>query len=172
MTREAFNDIIHEQYRRLYFIAFRILSNSQEAEDVVQDVFMKMWMMKEKLDKYNDIGALAVTITRNNSIDMLRRWKHIDDNNYNPEILSQELTLSPHDLLVNTESADILNKIIEGLPANFREIIRLREVDCLSYEEIAGKTNININNLRVILSRARRIIKEKYLNYSYERGKT
>jgi RNA polymerase sigma-70 factor (ECF subfamily) len=172
MNREAFNDIIHEQYRRLYFIAFRILSNSQEAEDVVQDVFMKMWMMKEKLDKYNDIGALAVTITRNTSIDMLRKWKHIDNNNDNPEILSQELSQSPHDLLVNTESANILNEIIEGLPANLREIIQLREIDGLSYGEIASKTNININNLRVILSRARTIIKEKYLNYSYARGKT
>jgi RNA polymerase sigma-70 factor (ECF subfamily) len=150
MTREAFNDIIHQQYRRLYFIAFRILRNSQEAEDIVQDVFMKMWMMKEKLDKY----------------------KHIDNNNDNPEILSQELSQSPHDLLVNTESANILNEIIEGLPANLREIIQLREIDGLSYGEIASKTNININNLRVILSRARTIIKEKYLNYSYARGKT
>jgi RNA polymerase sigma factor (sigma-70 family) len=172
MTREAFNDIIHLQYRRLYYVAFRILRNSQEAEDIVQDVFLKMWMMRDKLDKYNDIGALAVTMTRNSSIDMFRKWKKMESNNDNPEILNPGLSSSPHDQLVNSESSGILNEIIDNLPGNYREIVQLREVEGLSYEEIEVRTKISINNLRVILSRARRIIKVKYLNYSNERGKT
>jgi len=60
-------------------IAFRILRNQQEAEDIVQEVFMKMWKMGNKLDVYNDPGALAATMTRNSCIDMLRKWKHIDN---------------------------------------------------------------------------------------------
>lgn len=171
MTREAFNDIIHLHYRKLYFIAFRILKNSQEAEDVVQDVFMKMWMMKEKLDNYKDVGALAVTVTKNCSIDMVRKWKHIDSSGDEPEIYSRLLSLSPHDLFVNSENAGILNEIIDNLPDNFRRIIRMRDIEGLSYEEIEGKTSISINNLRVILSRARKMIKDKYSTYSYERRK-
>lgn len=66
MTRQAFNKIIHQQYRRLYLIAFRIIKNRLEAEDVVQDVFIKLWSMGDKLDEYKDIEALAVTIAKNN----------------------------------------------------------------------------------------------------------
>jgi RNA polymerase sigma factor (sigma-70 family) len=171
MTREAFNDIIHLHYRRLYYIAFRILKNCQEAEDIVQDVFMKMWMMKDKLDNYNDVGALAVTITKNSCIDMFRKWKHIDSKNGDPDTMIQGLSPSPHDQYVNSENAGILNEIIYNLPVNFGEIIRLRDLEGLSYEEIAGKTGISINNLRVILSRARKMIREKYSTYSYERRK-
>jgi len=171
MTREGFNNIIHNQYRKLYILAFRILKNQQEAEDVVQEVFMKMWMMKEKLDRYDDHGALAVTITKNRCLDMLRKWKHIDKENDGSEILNRELSPSPYDQLVNSETAEILNGIIDGLPEAYRNIIQLREIKGLSYEEIARQKNININTLRVTLSRARQIIKEKYLKYTYERGK-
>jgi RNA polymerase sigma-70 factor (ECF subfamily) len=168
MTRNAFNDIIHNNYRKLYIIAFRILRNQQEAEDVVQEVFIKMWKMKEKLDQYDDVGALAVTITRNNCIDLLRKWKHIDSERDGAEMLNVELSPSPYDQLVNSETSAILYKIIEDLPPNFRDIVRLREIDGLSYEEIALKTETNINSLRVTVSRARSIIRDKYIRYTNE----
>jgi RNA polymerase sigma factor (sigma-70 family) len=172
MTREAFNDIIHNQYRRLYIIAFRILKNQQEAEDVIQEVFMKMWIMKEKLDNYEDHGALAVTITRNRCFDLLRKWKHIDNDKDGTEVRSQELSPSPHDQMINSETNEILNEIINNLPENFKNVIRLRDIQGLEYEEIASLNDININTLRVTLSRARKIVREKYLKYTYERGKT
>lgn len=171
MTREAFNNIIHNNYRKLYFIAFRILKNQQESEDVVQEVFMKMWIMKEKLDNYDDHDALAVTITKNRCLDMLRKWKHIDKDNIGPEIMDRELSPSPYDQMVNSENAKILGRIIDDLPEAFRNVIQLREINGLSYEEIARQNNVNINTLRVTLSRARQIVKEKYLKYTYERGK-
>jgi RNA polymerase sigma factor (sigma-70 family) len=171
MTREAFNNVIHNQYRKLFIIAFRILRNQQEAEDVVQEVFMKMWMMKEKLDTYKDPVALAVTMTKNNCFDLLRKWKHIDSDKDGAEILNLELSPSPFDQMVNYETAEILHDIIEALPEAFRKIIQQREINGLSYEEIALKNSVNINTLRVTLSRARHIVKEKYLKYTYERGK-
>lgn len=171
MTRDAFNDIIHKTYRKLYLIAFRVLRNQQEAEDVVQDVFLKMWTMKEKLDNYNDPEALAVTMTRNNSIDILRKRRHTDNRPPETGIAETETGPSPHDLLTNAETMTILDAIIENLPAGYREIVQLREIDGLSYEEIAVMTSTNINSLRVNLSRARVMIREQYKQYSYERGK-
>jgi RNA polymerase sigma-70 factor (ECF subfamily) len=70
--------------------------------------------------------------------------------------------------MVNSETSAILNKIIEDLPPNFRDIVRLREIEGLSYEEIAIKTETNINSLRVTLSRARSIIRDKYIRYTNE----
>jgi len=172
MTRKDFNDIIHNQYRRLYFMAFRILKNRQEAEDIVQDVFTRMWSMGEKLNDYKDVTALCVTMTKNLCIDLLRKMKHVDGNIQWYEVKENNLTLSPHDQLVNSETSDILTGIIGNLPLHYREVVIMKDIDGMSYEEIADQTKMNINSLRVNLSRARRIIREKYLKYSNERGKT
>ena len=153
-------------------MAFRIIRNRQDAEDVVQDVFVKMWSMGEKLDGYKDAGALAVTITRNNCIDMLRKMKYIDGNVSAYTVRDSGLSPSPHDQLEKNEISVSLTRIIDDLPSHYREIIKLREIDGLSYEEISQMTSININSLRVNLSRARRMIRDEYLKQTDERGKT
>lgn len=169
MTRDAFNEIIHKNNRKLFTIAFRMLHNRQEAEDVVQDVFMKMWMMGDNLDKYNDVCALGVTMTKNNCLDMLRKWKHISRDTDQSVSVDVDPSPSPFDKIVSAEDEGILYRIIDELPPLYRDIIQLREINGLSYEEIAGINNVNINTLRVTLSRARQIIKEKYLKYSDDR---
>jgi len=59
--------------------------------------------------------------------------------------------------------------IIDKLPDIYKDVIRLREIDGLSYEEIADKTEQNINTLRVTLSRARKMIRDEFNKYQYER---
>ena len=166
MTRDAFDDIIYKYNRKLFAIAFRMLRNRQEAEDVVQDAFMKMWMMGNKLDDYNDLCALAVTITRNNCLDMLRKWKYIDNDTHGSLTMDADPSPSPYDQMVKAEDESILDLIIEELPPLYRDLVQLREINGLSYEEIAVSNDVNINTLRVTLSRARKMIKEKYLKYT------
>jgi RNA polymerase sigma-70 factor (ECF subfamily) len=172
MTRKAFNDIIHQYYRKLYLIAFRIIKNRQEAEDIVQNVFIRMWSMGDKLDSYRDVEALAVTITKNNCIDLLRKMKHIEADISWHEIPAAEFSPSPHDQLVRNETSAILTMIINGLPPQYRDVVLLREIDGLSYEEISKQKNININSLRVNLSRARSMIRDEYIKQTNERGET
>jgi RNA polymerase sigma-70 factor, ECF subfamily len=171
MTRNAFNDIIHGNHRKLFGIAFRILKNQQEAEDVIQEVFMKMWIMKDKLDKYNDAAGLAVTMTRNNCIDRIRKWKHIDNEEYDSDLKAIDSAPTPLQLIEKHETTAIITSIIGKLPSGYREVIRLREIEGLSYEEIALQKKLNINTLRVAISRARQMIKENYIKYSYEKRK-
>ena len=151
-------------------IALRIVRNKPEAEDAVQEVFLKMWTMGEKLDEYNDIEAVAVTIIKNKCIDVVRRRKFNDGAEANPSILNFENPVSPFDQMVSDETKSIMRKIISGLPQNFRELVQLREIDGLSYDEISSITGANVNSIRVSVSRARQIIKEEYLKNSYERG--
>ena len=171
MTRDAFNVIIHRLNRKLFAIAFRIVKNRQEAEDVVQEVFMKMWVMKKKLDDYNDIEALAVTMTRNSSIDQMRKWKHIDSEKVPSDTSNSDHSPSPHERLVSSETTAIVAMIIDELPPATRDLVQLREINGLSYDEISKQKGMNINSLRVVLSRARKMIKEKYLDYTNEKGR-
>src|SRR5665648_524397 len=77
MTRGDFNAFVQQFSRILYVCAYRILGSQVEAEDAVQEVFIKLWKMGVKLNKYNSIEALAKTMTKNYCIDQLRKNKHI-----------------------------------------------------------------------------------------------
>ncbi len=169
MTRADFNDLVRQLNRNLYGYAFRILRNQEEAEDAVQEVFIKLWNMGSKLDEYNSIGALATTMIKNFCIDQIRKKKHfIQDENEQQDFQNRE-NVSPYELMERRESEDILHHIIEQLPDIYKNAIRLREIEGLSYEEIADKTEQNINTLRVTLSRARKMIREEFNKYQYER---
>jgi RNA polymerase sigma factor (sigma-70 family) len=172
MTRADFSDLVRQLNRNLYGYAFRILRNQEEAEDAVQEVFIKLWNMGGKIDEYNIIGALATTMTKNICIDLLRKKKHIVQEGYEGIKIEGLDNSSPHELMVGRESENILYHIIEKLPEIYKEVIKLREIDGLTYEEIAVMTKQNINTLRVNLSRARRMIREEFNKYQYERRGT
>ncbi len=169
MNRAWFNEFVYQQSRKLYGYAFRILQNQVEAEDAVQEVFIKLWKMGDKLDEYKSLDALAITMTKNYSIDQLRKRKNF----YHEGEAKQDYNIvtmpSPHDQLESIEANDIINKIINQLPGIYSDIIRLRDMEGFSYEEIAEKTGQNINTLRVNISRARKIIRDEFNKHQYER---
>jgi len=169
MTRADFNDIILQLSRKLYGTAYRILYNQQEAEDAVQEIFIKLWNMKDSLIQYNSIEALSTTMIKNYSIDQLRKRKSIDHEHISRADQNVEFSPSPQEQMEKTESQNILNEIIRQLPLLHREMIRFRDIDGLSYEEISVKTNQNINNIRVILSRARKSVRAEYNKYLHEK---
>jgi RNA polymerase sigma factor (sigma-70 family) len=169
MTRAGFDDLVRQYNRNLYGYAFRILRNQEEAEDAVQEIFIKLWNMGNKLDEYKSIGALATTMIKNFCIDQLRKKKHFMQDENEGKDLQNPGSESPFELLESRESEDIIYHIINQLPDIYKVVIELREIEGLSYEEIVGKTAQNINTLRVTLSRARKIIREEFNKYQYER---
>ncbi len=169
MTRDEFNEYVRQQSRKLYGYAFRILRNQEEAEDAVQEVFIKLWKINDKLDEYKSIDALATTIIKNFCIDQIRKQKNIQKTSTDNQELNNIEYPSPHRLMEIRESDDIINGIIGNLDEKYRLVVKLREIDELSYEEIAVITSMNINTLRVILSRARCIIRDEYNKYTNER---
>jgi RNA polymerase sigma-70 factor (ECF subfamily) len=169
MTRADFNDFVKLLSRKLYVYAFRILRNQEEAEDAVQEIFIKLWKMGDKLDEYKSVEALATTMTKNYCIDQIRKKKDISREDYN-KLEAPHLSMpTPHEQLELIESNDIIQKIIDQLPDMYKIMIQLRDINGLSYEEIAEKTDQNINTLRVTLSRARKLIRDEFNKYQHER---
>jgi RNA polymerase sigma factor (sigma-70 family) len=172
MTRAEFNDYVRQTNRKLYVISFRMLRNREEAEDAVQEVFIKLWNMGTKLDNYDSIDALATTMTKNHCIDMIRKQKNIQTEEYSNREYFMSASPSPYEQITYNESKNIINSLIEKLPDIYKNIIILREIEGLSYEEIAEKTNQNINTLRVSLSRARSLLRDEYKKHSDEKRRT
>lgn len=128
--------------------------------------------MGEKLDNYLNIDALAATMIRNYCIDQIRKR----NNHMQSQIENVDIKLftsqTPHQQLEDRESYDIIKKLMDGLPEKYKNVLILREIDGLSYEEIASETSQDINNLRVMLSRARAMLKNDYNKYNNEKRGT
>jgi RNA polymerase sigma-70 factor (ECF subfamily) len=172
MTRIDFNELVHRLSHKLYGYAFRILHSQEEAEDAVQEVFIKLWKLNDKLGEYNSIDALATTMVKNHCIDQIRKEKNIFKNDDSSHLYVVSQSPSPEEQMVNRESDEIIHKIIENLPEIYRTVIRFRDIEGFSYEETAEKTAQTVNNLRVILSRARKMIRDEFNKYQYEQRGT
>ena len=128
MIGSDFKDLVQQLSRKLYVYAFRILLNQEEAEDVVQEIFIKLWNIGEKLNDYKSIDALAFTMTKNYCIDLLRKKKLRYDVDLKT-IDSMNLTSpSPYEQMENRESDEIIRKIIEQLPPIHKVMIKLRDI--------------------------------------------
>jgi RNA polymerase sigma-70 factor (ECF subfamily) len=169
MTREEFSNLVQQLGKKLYYFAFRILRNQEEAEDGVQEVFLRLWKMNDKLADYRSIEALATIMTRNYCIDLIRKNRNVSPVKADSVSFDNLTEISPLESMVLRESDEIIRNIIENMPEASRMIIKYHDLEGKSYEEIAESTGQNINTLRVNISRARKHIRDEFNKYNYER---
>lgn len=168
MHRAEFNEYVHQHSRKLFGYAFRILQNQEESEDAVQEVFIKLWNMRDKLKEYKSIDALSITMTKNYCIDQWRKNRNVSFEDEKKQEFTIANSPSPHEKMEQKETNEILHRIIDHLPDLFRDMVKLRDIEGLAYEEIAEKTGQNINTLRVTLSRARKLVRDEFNKNQYE----
>lgn len=162
MTRTEFDNLVVASGRKLFGHAYRILGDKEGSEDAVQEVFVRLWKMRKKLDEYESVEALAVTMVRNFCIDQIRKRRFLDPGGEAAFIGLHDPDPSPQERIESSEASDIMLRIIGELPEQYREIIRMRDMEELSFEEIADLTGQNINTLRVVLSRARKSVRNEF----------
>jgi RNA polymerase sigma-70 factor (ECF subfamily) len=141
-------------------MAFSLMSNREEAEDIVQEVYVKLWGMRSQLGGYNSIEALCVRITRNLCLDHLRRRKVSHDAIKNEKLKEESYPETPSEKLEQREKAELVQTLIEALPEPQRSLVHLRHLEGREYEEIAEMVNMNVNAIRVSISRARKQMRE------------
>ncbi|HBL78001.1 MAG: hypothetical protein A2W90_01155 [Bacteroidetes bacterium GWF2_42_66] len=172
MTAKDFKIHILPVSNKLLRFAIQFLKDDEQAKDVVQDVFLKLWQKREELAKVENVEAFAMRMVRNRCLDMIRlnrsvpveddKIRRLNDGKSDPD---REMDLS--------ETALLVRNAIEKLPEVQRQVMWLRDIEQMEYEEIAGITEMEINALRVNLSRARKKVRDellKHQNYGIERG--
>ncbi len=172
MTPEEFRKVFLPEGRRLYALAFRYLNNREEAEDVVQEVMMKLWLERENSDRYSNPAAWCTTITRNCCIDLLRRRKRIIQDEISEVRPVVETGADIFRTSDNNEATTLISVIIGRMKEPYKSAVILRDIEGYSYEEAAEAMKINIGTLRTMLSRARKNIREEMEKiYNYGTGK-
>ena len=160
MKSSEFKLLVMPHSSRLYRMAFRLMNNREEAEDIVQEVYVKLWGMRNELNNYNSIEALAVRITRNLCLDKLRRRK-VNQNAMKAEQMKEGMhSVSPAEKLEKKEEAEMIHTLIAALPEPQRSLVHLRHLEGKEYEEISEMVNMNVNAIRVSISRARKQMRE------------
>lgn len=171
MDLQAFKQHILPVQGRLFRLAQFFLRNREEAEDAMQDVLLRLWTNRQQLDTYHSVEALAVQMTKNLCLDRLKspaRQKMADDSGL---ITAQDESVSPYRQTELTDSIGLIRRLINELPEQQKFILHLRDVEEYSFEEIETITGLSINNIRVILSRARQRLRESYVKTNnYEAG--
>ncbi len=148
--------------KKLLRFATHILNDENEAKDVVQDVFLKLWQKRDELEKVENIEAFAMRMTRNRCLDVIRAHKTIPISQETDRKMKEEI-IDVHSQVEYTESANQIKKLIGMLPDLQRKVMQLRDIEQLSYEEIAELTQLQLNAIRVNLSRARKKVRDEFL---------
>ena len=158
MKQQAFLNVINPVKDKMYRLALRLLTSREAAEDATQEVILKLWDRKEKLNDYANIEAFAMTVTKNHCLDELKSKK-----NSNLRIVHQNYENGSLSLQKELEFKDEISwveKIIKNLPEQQQLVFQLRDVEQYEFEEIAEITQMNQTAIRVALSRARKKIRE------------
>ena len=151
MTTETFRQEAQRMRTTLVRLAFGILRDSDEAEDVVQDVLLRLWQMRDQLKM--PIEPLARMLTRNRCIDIVRRKKPA-------AVLSMAVFQEEDEAL--RERIERMMKVIETLPDLQQTILRLRHMEGMEFKEIAELTGSTEAAVRKALSRARQAVRDKF----------
>ena len=169
MTAEEFKNKVIPFSVKLYPMLFRILKNEEETRDALQDLMLKLWNKRNELQQCTNLSAYVITIARNHSFDLLKKHRPIAVDQSDLKFLSLE-TSEPD--AEKREKLELVHRTIENMPEKYREIIRYRDIDGFSFDEIKEMTGLEVPNIRVILSRARIKVKEEIEKvYSYESGR-
>jgi len=168
MTAGYFKSTYYVLHPKLYRVAFAILKNQEDAEDILQDAYCKLWDDREKLVEIHKPEAYCVTLVKHLCLDFLRLPKAtlLDGNMDSYDF--QDLSSDAEAALVDKDTIEKIKYFIGRLPEKQQRVLDLRVFADCSSEEIEQITGESSENVRVLLSRARNTLRMKLKQYHYD----
>jgi RNA polymerase sigma-70 factor (ECF subfamily) len=170
----AFEELVRRYDRNVFRIAQHITQNREDAEDVVQDAFLKAYENLPQFQMQSKFYTWLVRIAVNEALMKLRRRRPERMVSLDEEVRTEEDSMpreiadwspNPEQQYNQAELKDILGKTIQGLPPSFRTVFVLRDVEGLSTEETAEALNLSIPAVKSRLLRARLQLRERLNKY-------
>jgi len=144
----ALKDLYNAYADKLFHFAYAIIHSKETAEEIIEDVFIKVWQKRSHVASIENLTFYLFVITKNISYNYLRKYKR------KKNICLDELSLpyyyvnvSPEDLFITSETLQSINKAINELPPQCRIIFKLIKEDGLKYKDVAALLNLNIKTI-------------------------
>ena len=146
---------------KMYWYACSILKNKESAHDVVQECLLKIWKNRMKLSEINNVESWAMRITRNQCYDWVKvnRFRLEADRDINRDDIVQREPSDADEGALMKDQRQWLQQIIDSLPRKQKEIYHLREVEEMTYQDIAEILSLNLSEVKVTLHRTRQKIR-------------
>ncbi|MEP5611392.1 MAG: RNA polymerase sigma factor [Cyclobacteriaceae bacterium] len=157
MSTKLYNDLILPASDGMYRYALSIVREPETARDVVQDCLAKIWNIRHDLPKIEKANAWAFRIVRNRCIETLRRDRYTD---LDERIVNLQFSSSADQATITSDQMVWLRDVLQTLPEKQREVFHLREVEELSYQEIAETCALTESDVKVNIHRARKKVKD------------
>ncbi len=149
---EAFNEIVRRYQQKIYWLARRMIGSHEEADDIVQEVFVKVYSSLKNFRSDSSLYTWLYRIAANHAINILRKKKIIEfvsfDNILHAQSASEDENLNPVKLLESKEINSLLQEAILTLAPKQKKVFLLRYYNELSYEEISKILNTSVGGLK------------------------
>mgnify|MGYP005758683759 CR=1 FL=1 len=161
---QSFEELIYQYEKKVYNVALRVFKNPEDAKDISQDVFIKIYKNLDKFDNKSSFSTWIYRITTNTCIDELRKRKgketvsidndiEDDEGRFKREFADNEPT--PEEKVISKEGESEIIKSMNTLSDEHRTIIVMRDIEGLSYTEISEIIGVSIGTVKSRISRAR-----------------
>jgi len=171
-----FEEIYNEHYHALCSYAQRFVFNSEDTREIVQDVFVKIWEIRETLPGDINFKTYLYTAVRNRCLDYLKHLKIT--NSYKATLLRQvsenmqngtNASETPLEGLITKDLEKSITDAVEALPDKCREVFMLSRFEGMKYKEIAEKLNISVNTVETHMSRAIKALRKSLSGHIFKK---
>jgi RNA polymerase sigma-70 factor (ECF subfamily) len=155
----AWDQIVQQHKRKVFNIAYKFTGKHDEAEDLTQDVFLKIFKSLHTFDRRANFQTWLVSVSRNLCIDhyrSVRKERETIDRDVDPgDLTPASTTASPFAALEQRDRVELLKKAMDQLPPTLRSAVLLRDIQELSYQEIADRLHLPEGTVKSRINRGR-----------------
>lgn len=159
----AFEELLRQYEKKVYTLCFRMCGNSEDAEEAAQDTFLALWRGIDRFRQESSLSTWIYRLASNACIDLLRRRKKqgsslsLDDEGLFLDAVDP--APRPQDAVEHREAQKLLQEGLSALPEEYRKVLILREIEGLSYTEIAESASLELGTVKSRISRGRVLLR-------------
>ena len=157
MERSAFEQKARTWREKALEVSMHYGAGKDEAEDIAQDVMLRLWQMHEELERFRSVEAIVALMAKH----LIRNHQRRKPSEVLDEAMIVSMNTSPHEVLETKENEEWLSAKLQQLPTTQRTLLYMRQVERKSHEEIAILLGIEVTSVSTLLARARRTLLEE-----------
>lgn len=159
-SEAALRELVDRHRTRLYRLAVSLLGDGLAADDAVQETFIRLWRKARRYDPRYSVATWLCTICARRCYDELRRRRR-----YREAVAAMPTDPVDADSLAAADLLSLLRQATASLPPKQRVVYQLRELECLSTDEVAAATRMSVDQVKANLYVARNTVREKMKHY-------
>ena len=162
--KSALKELFQQHYKPVCKTIFRFIRDQSTVEDLAQEVFIRFWEKREKINITSSLSAYLRRMAINEALGYLRRNKRFEEEELTPDISSGSDS-SAEEAYLHTELQESVTAAINTLPPKCRAVFQLSRYEELTYKEIAEKMGISVKTVENQMGKALKILRQRLRSY-------